>query len=84
MSTVTIFNIEQLLFSRQYEDAAKMLNEMIVDLRRIHTIRLDLLMTLCSAGKRRARLQIPYREHLAKHFADTFSRIGLPQPYETL
>lgn len=22
-------------------------------------------------------------EHLAKHFADTFSRIGLPQPYET-
>jgi len=24
-----------------------------------------------------------YREHLAKHFADTFSRIGLPEPYET-
>jgi hypothetical protein len=23
------------------------------------------------------------REHLAKHFADTFSRIGLPLPYET-
>jgi hypothetical protein len=60
------------------------LNEMIVDLRRLHTVRLDLLSTLCRAGKRRARLQTPYREHLAKHLADTFSRIGLPQPYETL
>jgi hypothetical protein len=35
-------------------------------------------------GHRRARLQSLYREHLAKHFADTFSRIGLPRPYETL
>jgi len=43
-----------------------------------------LLRELCRAGKRRARLQTPYREHLAKHFADTFSRIGLPRPYETL
>jgi hypothetical protein len=60
------------------------LNEMIVDLRRLHTVRLDLLSTLCRAGKRRARLHTPYREHLAKHLADTFSRIGLPQPYETL
>lgn len=60
------------------------LNEMIVDLRRLHTVRIELLATLCKAGKRRARLQIPYREHLAKHLADTFSRIGLPEPYETL
>jgi hypothetical protein len=30
-----------------------------------------------------ARLLSPYREHLAKHFADTFSRIGLPEPYDT-
>jgi len=22
-------------------------------------------------------------EHLARHFADTYSRIGLPMPYET-
>jgi hypothetical protein len=57
---------------------------MIIALRRLHTVRLDLLAALCRAGKRRARLQTPYREHLAKHFADTFSRIGLPQPYETL
>lgn len=60
------------------------LGEMIVDLRRLHTIRLDLLRELCIAGGRRARLLAPYREHLAKHFADTYSRIGLPQPYETL
>ena len=65
-------------------DASLGLNEMIVDLRRLHTVRLDLPRELCRAGKRRARLHTPYREHFAKHFADTFSRIGLPRPYETL
>ena len=65
-------------------DVALELGEMIVDLRRLHTVRLDLLQELCRAGKRRARMQPLYREHLAKHFADTFSRIGLPRPYETL
>ena len=65
-------------------DAALGLGEMIVDLRRLHTVRLDLLRGLCRAGNRRGRLRTPYREHLAKHFADTFSRIGLPRPYETL
>jgi hypothetical protein len=60
------------------------LPEMVVDLRRLHTVRLELLRTLCRGGHRRARLQPLYREHLAKHFADTFSRIGLPRPYETL
>jgi len=59
------------------------LNEMIVDLRQLHTVRLDLLFALSQRGHRRARLLSPYREHLAKHFADTFSRIGLPEPYET-
>jgi hypothetical protein len=59
------------------------LNEMIVDLRQLHTLRLDLLVALSQRGHRRARLLSPYREHLAKHFADTFSRIGLPEPYET-
>ena len=59
------------------------LPEMIVDLRQIHTVRLDLLTALCQRGHRPARLLSPYREHLAKHFADTFSRIGLPAPYET-
>ena len=59
------------------------LNEMIVDLRQLHTLRLDLLVALSQRGHRRARLLSPDREHLAKHFADTFSRIGLPEPYET-
>jgi hypothetical protein len=65
-------------------DSALGLGEMIVDLRRLHTVRVALLSELCLAGKRRARVQPSYREYLAKHFADTFSRIGLPRPYETL
>jgi hypothetical protein len=60
------------------------LGEMVIDLRRLHTVQLRVLTTLCQAGKRRGRVRSPYREHLAKHFADTFSRIGLPQPYDTL
>jgi hypothetical protein len=59
------------------------LPEMIVDLRQLQTAEAPLLTALCEAGQRRARLLCPYREHLAKHFADTFSRIGLPEPYET-
>ncbi len=59
------------------------LAEMIVDLRQRHSVRLDLLTALCQREQRRARVLSPYREHLAKHFADTFSRIGLPEPYET-
>ena len=65
-------------------DAALGLGEMIVDLRHLHTVPLDLLRELCRLGKRRGQVQPLYREHLAKHFADTFSRIGLPRPYETL
>lgn len=59
------------------------LPEMIVDLRQLQTVRFDLLTALCQRGQRKARVQPLYREHLAKHFADTYSRIGLPQPYET-
>jgi hypothetical protein len=47
------------------------LTEMIVDLRQLHTARLDLLAALCQRGRRRARVRSPYREHLANHFADT-------------
>ena len=65
-------------------DVALGLPEMIVDFRRLHTVRLDLLKGLCQSGKRRGRVAPLYREHLAKHFADTFSRIGLPKPYETM
>lgn len=62
---------------------AAQLPEMIVDFRQLHTMRMDLLTALCQRSKRRARIQPLYREHLAKHFADTYSRIGLPEPYET-
>jgi hypothetical protein len=58
--------------------------ESIVDLRQLHTVDLELLRALARRGQRLARLQPLYREHLAKHFADTYSRIGLPIPYETL
>jgi hypothetical protein len=57
--------------------------EMIVDFQRLHSIPITVVDNLRLAGKRRLRLLSPYREHLAKHFADTYSRIGLPQPYET-
>jgi len=59
------------------------LPESIVDLYPLHAVRLDLLTALCQHGRRRARVQPLYREHLSKHFADTYSRIGLPQPYAT-
>lgn len=65
-------------------DAALGLPEMIVDFRRLHTVKIDHLLALCRAGKRPGRVRPLYREHLARHFADTFSRIGLPRPYETL
>jgi hypothetical protein len=65
-------------------DAALGLNEMIVDLRRLHTVRIDHLADWCRAGRRLARVQPLYREHLARHFAETFGRIGLPRPYETM
>ena len=57
--------------------------EMIVDMRSLHTLRLDLLTTLSAAGQRLARIEPLYREHLSKHFADSYSRIGLPEPYAT-
>jgi hypothetical protein len=59
------------------------LPEMIMDVRQLHTVRIDLLTALCQRGQRKARVQPLYREHLAKFFADTYSRIGLPEPYET-
>jgi hypothetical protein len=57
--------------------------ESVIDLRQIHTIRRDLLTTFCTDGKRRARIRPLCREHLGRRFAETYARIGLPQPYET-
>jgi hypothetical protein len=59
------------------------LPEMIVDMRQLQSVRVEVLTALCQSGQRRARVQPLYREHLAKHFADTYCRIGLPEPYET-
>jgi hypothetical protein len=59
------------------------LPEMVVDLRQVHAVRLDLLTGLCRQGRRRGRIPPLYREHLGKHFGDTYSRIGLPEPYPT-
>ena len=59
------------------------IEESIIDLRQIYTVPLQLLQSLSKVGRRLARIQPLYREHLAKHFADTYCRIGLPQPYET-
>jgi hypothetical protein len=59
------------------------LPESIVDLRDLHTVPKGILNLLIADGKRNCRIQTPYREHLAQHFAVTYSRIGLPEPYET-
>lgn len=59
------------------------LSESIVDLRQLYTIPREVLDLLCATGGRRVRIEPLYREHLARHFADTFSRIGLPEPYGT-
>ncbi len=55
----------------------------IVDLRELHTIERQTLEYLVGAGKRVCRLRTPWREHLAQHFATTYARIALPEPYAT-
>ncbi len=59
------------------------LPESIVDLRDLHTVPRAVLERLIAEGKRVCRIQPPYRDHLAQHFAVTYMRIGLPMPYET-
>jgi hypothetical protein len=60
-----------------------LLPESIVDLRDLHTVSRVVLERLVADGKRLGRVATPYREHLAQHLAVTYSRIGLPEPYET-
>ena len=55
----------------------------VVDLRDLHTVPRTMLEELIAGGKRLSRIVTPYREHLAQHFATTYSRIALPEPYET-
>jgi hypothetical protein len=57
--------------------------ESIVDLRDLHTVPRALLEKLAADGKRPGRLNTPYREHLAQHFAVSYMRIALPERYDT-
>ena len=63
--------------------AGEAMRESIVDLRHLHTVPRSVLDRLIKEGKRVIRITTPYREHLAQHFATTYSRIGLPESYET-
>jgi len=56
---------------------------MLVDLRDVHSVPRVLLEQLIASGKRVATLPSPYREHLAQHFAVTYMRVALPEPYRT-
>ena len=57
--------------------------ESIIDLRDLHTVHRATLQQLIADGRRVGRLVTPYREHLGQHLSVTYSRIGLPDPYET-
>lgn len=59
------------------------IQESIVDFRDLHTVPRILLEQLVQQGKRFTRKSTPFREHLAQHFSTTYSRIALPEPYET-
>jgi hypothetical protein len=71
------------VFGWYFLPAGGFLDESIVDLRDIHTPPRSLLEELIRQGNRSCQIESPYREHLAQHFAMTYSRIGLPLPYET-
>jgi hypothetical protein len=66
-----------------FRPAGSTIGESIVDLRDLHTIPRLVLERLLQDGKRVSRLQTPYREHLGQHFATTYARIALPEPYPT-
>ena len=59
------------------------LPESLIDLRDVHSVPSEVLDQLVAGGKRVASLASPYREHLAQHFAVTYMRIALPEPYPT-
>jgi hypothetical protein len=63
--------------------AGAAVQESVIDLRDLHTLPRAMLEGLVREGKRVARIQTPYREHLAQHFSSTYARIGLPEPYST-
>lgn len=72
------------VFGWYFLEESDYLPESIVDFRDIHTVSRILIDDLVSNGLRRCTLDSPYREHMSKHFADTFSRIALPNPPTTV
>ena len=68
------------MFGWYFLEQSDLLPESIVDFRDLHTVSRLLLDDLVAQGHRVCTIVSPYREHLAKHFADTFSRIALPNP----
>jgi hypothetical protein len=68
-------------FLPEFQDAG--LPEYIADLRNLHSTPKAVLEELIARGRRICRLETPYREHLGQHFANTYARIGLPEPYDT-
>ncbi len=59
------------------------LPESLIDLRDVHSVPRVVLEQLIKGGQRVASLVSPYREHLAQHFAVTYMRVALPEPYAT-
>lgn len=55
-----------------------------VNRRDLHTVSRRVLEHLVAQGNRVARFITPYREHLAQQFTVTYSRIGLPEPFESV
>jgi len=71
------------VFGWYFLPAGNGLPELVLDLRDIHTLPRILLEDLTTQGHRQATIITPYREHLAQHFATTYGRVALPDPYET-
>jgi len=59
------------------------LEESVIDHRLLFTVPRSVIRELAAVGKRKGRIRPLFREHLAKHLGDTYSRIGLPESYET-
>ena len=59
------------------------IRESLIDLRDVHSVPRAVLTQLIGAGKRIGSVISPYREHLAQHFAVTYMRVALPEPYPT-
>ena len=72
------------MFGWYFLEQSDLLPESIIDLRDIHTVSRLLIEDLITKGNRICTIVSPYREHLAKHFADTFSRVALPNPPKTV